>query len=112
MTQKKLTQPGLINQHQNDLMEQVLIKKSNVFKNSVNQYHKLSPELKELLTTPIEKINLSVRVKNICWNANINKVSDLAGYSRSRFGKLRNAGKKAGDEAELFLRSRGLSWEM
>ncbi|HKC69799.1 MAG TPA: DNA-directed RNA polymerase subunit alpha C-terminal domain-containing protein, partial [Bacteroidia bacterium] len=60
----------------------------------------------------IEKTNLSVRVKNICWNAEINRVSDLVGYSRSRFGKLRNAGKKAGNEVELFLKNSRLSWEM
>jgi len=96
-------------------MEQVLIKtkkKPAVFEDSVSQHNKLSSELKELLTTPIEKINLSIRVKNICWNAEIDKVSDLVSYSRGRFGKLRNAGKKASDEAEFFLKSRGLSWEM
>ena len=115
MNRKRLTQPGLINQHHSDVKERVFIKtkkKPNVFEDVVTRHSTLSPELKELLTTPIEKTNLSVRVKNICWNAEINKVSDLVSYSRGRFGKLRNAGKKNSDEAELFLKSRGLSWDM
>jgi DNA-directed RNA polymerase alpha subunit len=76
-----------------------------------DEAEKESTFLPEFLITPIDRTSLSSRVKNVCWNANISTVSDLIDHSRNSFGRLRNSGKKCGDEVEAFLGKIGLSWK-
>jgi DNA-directed RNA polymerase alpha subunit len=82
-----------------------------VFNRVVYQEKKLSKEQQVLLNIPIPKANLSSRVQNICWNAEIDTIANLIGYSRKDFCTLRNCGEKTCDEVELFLKSKGLFWK-
>jgi DNA-directed RNA polymerase alpha subunit len=87
--------------------------KSNlaVLKINLKQQNELSQEMKELLATPIHKTGLSARVKNLCYNAKIDTVTDLIRYSRRDFTGLRGSGQNCGNEVELFLENNGLSWK-
>jgi len=86
-------------------------KKLEALERSIEEKKKLSPEMKELLAIPIDKTSLSSRVKNVCYKADINKVSDLIKYSKRAFGGLRDSGKKSIDEVGAFLEAHGLSWK-
>jgi DNA-directed RNA polymerase alpha subunit len=85
--------------------------KLEALQNSIDKQHKLSSELKELLTTPIDRKDFSVRVFNVFSKASIVIIFDLIQYSRADFLKYRNSGKKCADEVEAFLKSKGLSWK-
>jgi DNA-directed RNA polymerase alpha subunit len=90
----------------------IILKRLNKCKDSANRKVALSRKLKELLATPIDKIDFSPRIKSVFWNTDINKVADIVRYSGRDFNKLRNIGKKSGHEVERFLESKGLSWQM
>ncbi|HTA84523.1 MAG TPA: DNA-directed RNA polymerase subunit alpha C-terminal domain-containing protein [Bacteroidia bacterium] len=86
-------------------------KKLEALEKNNEERDKISPETKELLAIPIDKTYLSSRVKNVCYKADINKVSDLIKYSKRAFGGLRDSGKKSIDEVGAFLEAHGLSWK-
>ena len=87
-------------------------KKLESLERSAEQHDKLSPELKELLATPISQCDLPPRVQNICLFAEIKTVHDLVRYSRYDFKSFRNSGKRTCNDVEEFLEENGLSWEM
>jgi DNA-directed RNA polymerase alpha subunit len=94
-------------------IERIAIKKRmEAWEDSADKQSKLSQELKELLDTRIDELGFPKRVMNVCLMADIYTISDLIRYTRKEFGKLRNSGKKSGDDVEAFLKSKGLNWKI
>lgn len=86
--------------------------KLKALQDSIDKRNTLSPELKELIDTPIDKIGFSARVLNICLRVNIDTIADLVSYSRHNFRALRDMGEKSFNEVETYLKSKGLTWKM
>ncbi|HKK49813.1 MAG TPA: DNA-directed RNA polymerase subunit alpha [Alkalispirochaeta sp.] len=51
--------------------------------------------VREVLGTPVEELELSVRASNCLKNANINSLGDLTGKTEEEIAKTRNFGKKS-----------------
>ncbi len=66
-------------------------------------------DLEELLKTPIEELQLSVRSYNCLKRANIQKVGDLVEKTEDEMLKVRNLGQKSLEEVKDKLKDRGLS---
>ncbi|HEX7413192.1 MAG TPA: DNA-directed RNA polymerase subunit alpha C-terminal domain-containing protein [Bacteroidia bacterium] len=86
--------------------------KLKALQDSIDKRNTLSPELKELIDTPIDKIGFSARVLNICLRVNIDTIADLVSYSRHDFSALRDMGEKSFNEVETYLKNKGLTWKM
>ncbi|MHB8259780.1 MAG: DNA-directed RNA polymerase subunit alpha C-terminal domain-containing protein [Bacteroidia bacterium] len=86
--------------------------KLKALQDSIDKRNTLSPELKELIDTPIDKIGFSARVLNVCLRVNIDTIADLVSYSRYDFSALRDMGEKSFNEVETYLKSKGLTWKM
>lgn len=75
----------------------------------------LSPEeekLKEVLKTPVDELELSVRSSNCLKNANINNLGDLVRRTEDEMLKTRNFGKKSLEEIREKLAEYGLTLGM
>ena len=55
---------------------------------------------------PIEELDLSVRPYNCLKKENINTVGELLKYTRAQLQKIRNFGRKSGDEVSLKLKEK------
>ena len=69
-------------------------------------------QLRKVLKTPLEDLDLSVRAFNCLKAAKINSLSELVQYEQEDLMKLRNFGQKSLSEIEQVLTERGLSFGM
>lgn len=69
-------------------------------------------QLRKVLKTPLEDLDLSVRAFNCLKAAKINSLSELVQYEQEDLMKFRNFGQKSLSEIELVLHDRGLSFGM
>ena len=69
-------------------------------------------QMRKLLKTPIEDLNLSVRAYNCLRSAKIESLGDLVHYNTTDLLKFRNFGRKSLSEIENLLTEKGLSFGM
>lgn len=69
-------------------------------------------QLRKVLNTPLEDLELSVRAFNCLKAAKINSLSELVQYTQEELMKFRNFGQKSLSEIEQVLNERGLSFGM
>lgn len=69
-------------------------------------------QLRKVLKTPLEDLDLSVRAFNCLKAAKINSLSELVQYEQDDLMKFRNFGQKSLSEIEQILGERGLSFGM
>jgi DNA-directed RNA polymerase subunit alpha len=69
-------------------------------------------QIRALLDTPVEELELSVRSSNCLRNANIRTIGDLTRRSEEEIAKTRNFGKKSLQEIKTKLEERGLTFGM
>ncbi len=69
-------------------------------------------KLRQMLKTPLEDLDLSVRAFNCLKAAKINSLSELVQYEQDELMKFRNFGQKSLSEIEQVLIDRGLSFGM
>ena len=69
-------------------------------------------QLRKVLNTPLEDLELSVRAFNCLKAAKINSLSELVQYTQEELMKFRNFGQKSLSEIEQVLHERGLSFGM
>ncbi|MBS1644662.1 MAG: DNA-directed RNA polymerase subunit alpha [Bacteroidetes bacterium] len=69
-------------------------------------------QLRKMLNTPLEDLELSVRAFNCLKAAKINSLSELVQYTQEELMKFRNFGQKSLSEIEQVLHERGLSFGM
>ncbi|MBX6380477.1 DNA-directed RNA polymerase subunit alpha [Thermoflavifilum aggregans] len=69
-------------------------------------------QLKKILKTPLEDLDLSVRAFNCLKAAKINSLSELVQYDQEELMKFRNFGQKSLSEIEQVLAERGLHFGM
>ncbi len=79
---------------------------------TVEEESNLDPELSEVLSKPIEELDLSVRSANCLKNANIRTLSDLVQRSEREMLSTKNFGRKSLDEIKDVLESYGLEFGM
>ena len=75
----------------------LLIIESNIEKQNQDS------EYKNLLNTPIANCDLSIRAYNVCRNAEIKTLGELASWKKTDMKKLRNFGMKSEAELENLL---------
>jgi len=68
--------------------------------------------IQEILNTPVEELELSVRSSNCLKNANIKTIGDLTRRTEEEIAKTRNFGKKSLSEIKEKLKERNLSLGM
>ena len=69
-------------------------------------------QLRKILKTPLEDLDLSVRAFNCLKAAKINSLSELVQYEQEDLMKFRNFGQKSLSEIEQVLAERGLHFGM
>ncbi|HRH61288.1 MAG TPA: DNA-directed RNA polymerase subunit alpha C-terminal domain-containing protein, partial [Chitinophagaceae bacterium] len=69
-------------------------------------------QLRKVLKTPLEDLDLSVRAFNCLKAAKINSLSELVQYEQEDLMKFRNFGQKSLSEIEQVLSERGLNFGM
>ena len=69
-------------------------------------------QLRKILKTPLEDLDLSVRAFNCLKAAKINSLSELVQYEQEDLMKFRNFGQKSLSEIDQVLQERGLSFGM
>ena len=69
-------------------------------------------KLRQILKTPLEDLDLSVRAFNCLKAAKINSLSELVQYEQEELMKFRNFGQKSLSEIEQVLIDRGLGFGM
>ena len=69
-------------------------------------------QLRKVLKTPLEDLDLSVRAFNCLKAAKINSLSELVQYEQEDLMKFRNFGQKSLSEIEQVLNERGLHFGM
>jgi len=69
-------------------------------------------QLRKILKTPLEDLDLSVRAFNCLKAAKINSLSELVQYEQEDLMKFRNFGQKSLSEIEQVLNERGLDFGM
>lgn len=69
-------------------------------------------QLRKVLKTPLEDLDLSVRAFNCLKAAKINSLSELVHYTQEELMKFRNFGQKSLAEIEQVLNERGLHFGM
>lgn len=69
-------------------------------------------QLRKVLKTPLEDLDLSVRAFNCLKAAKINSLSELVQYDQEDLMKFRNFGQKSLSEIDQVLHERGLSFGM
>lgn len=69
-------------------------------------------QLRKVLSTPLEDLELSVRAFNCLKAAKINSLSELVQYTQEELMKFRNFGQKSLSEIEQVLNDRGLGFGM
>lgn len=69
-------------------------------------------QLRKMLKTPLEDLDLSVRAFNCLKAAKINSLSELVQYEQEDLMKFRNFGQKSLSEIDSVLHDRGLSFGM
>ncbi|HET8574422.1 MAG TPA: DNA-directed RNA polymerase subunit alpha [Edaphocola sp.] len=69
-------------------------------------------QLRKVLNTPLEDLELSVRAFNCLKAAKINSLSELVQYTQEELMKFRNFGQKSLTEIDQVLNERGLSFGM
>jgi DNA-directed RNA polymerase alpha subunit len=89
-----------------------LKEKCRISEASLARRVELPPETQAILNTPIDQVGFSARIVNVFEREDIRTVKDIVQYRRKDFAGLRNTGKESLDEIEVFLKSKGLGWEM
>ena len=69
-------------------------------------------QLRKILKTPLEDLDLSVRAFNCLKAAKINSLSELVQYTQEELMKFRNFGKKSLAELEQLVAEKGLTFGM
>ncbi len=95
----------------------MLITDENItFDSGISEKHDIVDEqtlkLRQVLKTPLEDLDLSVRAFNCLKAAKINSLSELVQYEQEELMKFRNFGQKSLSEIDLVLQDRGLSFGM
>jgi DNA-directed RNA polymerase subunit alpha len=95
----------------------MLITDENItFDTGVSEKHDVVDEqtlkLRQILKTPLEDLDLSVRAFNCLKAAKINSLSELVQYEQDELMKFRNFGQKSLSEIEQVLIDRGLGFGM
>ena len=78
----------------------------------VSEEPAIDPELNEVLSKPIEELDLSVRSANCLKNANIRTLGDLVQRSEREMLSTKNFGRKSLDEIKDVLENYGLEFGM
>jgi DNA-directed RNA polymerase subunit alpha len=78
----------------------------------VTEQPEVDPRISELLSKPIEELDLSVRSANCLKNANIRTLGDLVQRSEREMLSTKNFGRKSLDEIKEVLANMGLSFGM
>lgn len=115
-----LKEPDKLVKHLNDLQNaknenEILKKRLEVYESRQN-YSETENSMYRLLNTPIEELDLSVRLYNILnlyeyrYKINMKTLDDTRKVNCLDFLKLPNAGKKSLIELEELLQSKGLSF--
>ena len=81
-------------------------------KNSEDTVDEQTLQLRKILKTPLEDLDLSVRAFNCLKAAKINSLSELVQYEQEDLMKFRNFGQKSLAEIEQVLHERGLHFGM
>jgi DNA-directed RNA polymerase subunit alpha len=81
-------------------------------KNSEDTVDEQTLQLRKVLKTPLEDLDLSVRAFNCLKAAKINSLSELVQYEQEDLMKFRNFGQKSLAEIEQVLHERGLQFGM
>lgn len=84
------------------LIQKIAEKVLSIIKQETDDQNK-SSKYQDLLNKPIKDCDLSIRAYNICWNADIKTLGELASYEKSDIRKLRNFGMKSEAELEKLL---------
>ncbi|MGL4986141.1 MAG: DNA-directed RNA polymerase subunit alpha [Treponemataceae bacterium] len=79
---------------------------------SIDEFDEGDIRIKQLLTTPVEELELSVRSSNCLKNANIRTIGELTRKTEDDITKTRNFGKKSLTEIKERLQDWGLSLGM
>lgn len=95
----------------------MLITDENItFDTGISEKHDVVDEqtlkLRQILKTPLEDLDLSVRAFNCLKAAKINSLSELVQYEQEELMKFRNFGQKSLSEIEQVLIDRGLGFGM
>ena len=95
----------------------MLITDENItFDTGISEKHDVVDEqtlkLRQVLKTPLEDLDLSVRAFNCLKAAKINSLSELVQYEQDELMKFRNFGQKSLSEIEKVLIERGLGFGM
>ncbi len=95
----------------------MLITDENItFDTGISEKHDIVDEqtlkLRQILKTPLEDLDLSVRAFNCLKAAKINSLSELVQYEQEELMKFRNFGQKSLSEIEQVLIDRGLGFGM
>ncbi len=95
----------------------MLITDENItFDTGISETHDVVDEqtlkLRQILKTPLEDLDLSVRAFNCLKAAKINSLSELVQYEQEELMKFRNFGQKSLSEIEQVLIDRGLGFGM
>jgi DNA-directed RNA polymerase subunit alpha len=95
----------------------MLITDENItFDTGISEKHDVVDEqtlkLRQVLKTPLEDLDLSVRAFNCLKAAKINSLSELVQYEQDELMKFRNFGQKSLSEIEQVLIERGLGFGM
>ena len=69
-------------------------------------------QMRMMLKTPIEDLNLSVRAYNCLRSAKIDSLANLVSYNTTDLLKFRNFGRKSLSEIEALITEKGLSFGM
>ena len=69
-------------------------------------------QIRKMLKTPLEDLDLSVRAFNCLKSSKINSLKDLVGFKSSDLIKFRNFGQKSLTEIEQVINERGLEFGM
>ncbi len=81
-------------------------------RNMLKAKRKLKPEIRAFLSTLMDELPISARIKNACRSFGVYTVNDLVRVKKHEFLVKRNLGKKSAEEIEVFLKQYGLSWNM
>ena len=82
------------------------------FEDEEGEVNEEEERLKQILNTPVEELELSVRSSNCLRNINVKTIGDLAGLSEEEISKTKNFGKKSLQEIKDKLAEYGLTLGM
>jgi DNA-directed RNA polymerase alpha subunit len=93
------------------LIEKIAKKVLLIIETSIEN-HNQQTEYKDLLNTPLTSLDISIRAFNVCRNADIKTLGQLASIKRAELVKMRNCGRHSIIELENLLNKYHLTFGM